>query len=151
MALETDFIVIGSGIAGLRAAIALAESGAAVTVLTKDKASESNTEYAQGGVAVVMSGDDDAELHEEDTLTAGADLCDVEAVETLVTEGTKYVQQLIEWGTEFDREGGKLAFQALDLGSHDELLRITDPRHGRENLDTNRGILRAQIEQRNVQ
>jgi len=110
VALETDFVVIGSGVAGLRAAIALAGSGAAVTVLTKDKASESNTEYAQGGVAVVLSHDDDAELHEEDTLTAGAGLCDVEAVETLVVEGTKYIQQLIEWGAEFDRDGGKLVF-----------------------------------------
>jgi len=110
MALETDFIVVGSGVAGLRAAIALAETGAAITVLTKDKASESNTEYAQGGVAVVMSEDDEAELHEEDTITAGAGLCDPAAVETLVTDGTKYVQELIDWGTEFDREGGELAF-----------------------------------------
>ncbi|HLA95055.1 MAG TPA: L-aspartate oxidase, partial [Pyrinomonadaceae bacterium] len=75
-----------------------------------DKASESNTEYAQGGVAVVLSDDDDAELHEEDTLVAGAGLCDEAAVETLVTEGTKYIKQLIDWGTEFDREGGKLVF-----------------------------------------
>ena len=110
MALETDFVVIGSGVAGLRASIALAESGAGVTVLTKDKASESNTEYAQGGVAVVLSGDDDAELHEEDTLVAGAGLCDEQAVETLVIEGTKYIKQLIAWGAEFDREGGKLVF-----------------------------------------
>ena len=110
MALETDFIVVGSGVAGLRAAIALAETGAAVTVLTKDKASESNTEYAQGGVAVVMSEDDETELHEEDTITAGAGLCDPAAVETLVTDGTKYVRELIDWGAEFDREGGKLAF-----------------------------------------
>jgi L-aspartate oxidase len=110
MALETDFIVIGSGVAGLRAAIALAGSGAAVTVLTKDKASESNTEYAQGGVAVALSDDDEAELHEEDTITAGAGLCDTDAVETLVTDGTKYVSELIQWGAEFDREGGKLAF-----------------------------------------
>src|SRR5438034_2146806 len=109
MSLETDFIVIGSGVAGLRAAIEIASSGARVTVLTKDKANESNSEYAQGGVAVVLSDDDDAELHEEDTLTAGAGLCDVDAVETLVTEGTKYIQQIIEWGTEFDRESGKLA------------------------------------------
>ena len=79
-------IVIGSGVAGLRASIALAESGARVTVLTKDKASESNTEYAQGGVAVVLSDDDKAELHEEDTLIAGAGLCDEKAVETLVVE-----------------------------------------------------------------
>ena len=110
MSLVTDFIVIGSGVAGLRAAIALAETGADVTVLTKDKASESNTEYAQGGVAVVLSEDDDAGLHEGDTLVAGAGLCDERAVETLVTEGTRYIKQLIEWGTEFDREGGKLVF-----------------------------------------
>ena len=110
MSLETDFIVIGSGVAGLRASIELASSGANVTVLTKDKASESNTEYAQGGVAVVWSDDDSAELHEGDTLVAGAGLCDEEAVETLVTEGTKYIKQLIEWGTEFDREGGELVF-----------------------------------------
>ena len=110
MALDTDFVVIGSGVAGLRASIALAATGAKVTVLTKDKASESNTEYAQGGVAVVLSEDDDAELHEEDTLVAGAGLCDEKAVETLVSEGTKYIKQLIEWGTEFDRDGGKLVF-----------------------------------------
>jgi len=110
MALTTDFIVIGSGVAGLRSAISLASSGASVSVLTKDKASESNTEYAQGGVAVVLSEDDEAELHEEDTLTAGAGLCDVAAVETLVSDGSKYVRQLIDWGAEFDREGGKLVF-----------------------------------------
>ena len=111
MSLETDFIVIGSGVAGLRASIELASSGARVTVLTKDKASESNTEYAQGGVAVVLSDDDNAELHEDDTLVAGAGLCDDQAVETLVTEGTKYIKQLIDWGTEFDREGGKLSLR----------------------------------------
>ncbi|HEY2846506.1 MAG TPA: FAD-dependent oxidoreductase, partial [Pyrinomonadaceae bacterium] len=110
MPLRTDFIVIGSGVAGLRSAIELASAGAEVTVLTKDKASESNTEYAQGGVAVVLAEDDDVDLHEEDTLVAGAGLCDVQAVETLVTEGPRYVQQLIDWGTEFDREGGELIF-----------------------------------------
>lgn len=110
MSLETDFIVIGSGVAGLRASIEIAGTGANVTVLTKDKASESNTEYAQGGVAVVLSDDDNAELHEGDTLVAGAGLCDPEAVEALVNEGTKYIKQLIEWGTEFDRDGGKLVF-----------------------------------------
>lgn len=110
MSIETDFIVIGSGVAGLRAAIELASSGARVTVLTKDKASESNTEYAQGGVAVVLSDDDEAELHEEDTLVAGAGLSDSQAVETLVTEGTRYIKELIDWGTEFDRKAGKLVF-----------------------------------------
>jgi L-aspartate oxidase len=132
MALETDFIVIGSGVAGLRASIELAKSGARVTVLTKDKASESNTEYAQGGVAVVLSDDDNAELHEEDTLIAGAGLCDAEAVETLVTEGTKYIKQLIEWGTEFDREGGKLVFTQEAAHSRRRILHAHGDSTGKE-------------------
>ncbi len=132
MALETDFIVIGSGVAGLRASIELAKSGARVTVLTKDKASESNTEYAQGGVAVVLSDDDNAELHEEDTLVAGAGLCDVEAVETLVTDGTKYIKQLIEWGIEFDREGGKLAFTQEAAHSRRRILHAHGDSTGKE-------------------
>ena len=132
MALETDFIVIGSGVAGLRASIALAESGARVTVLTKDKANESNTEYAQGGVAVVLSDDDKAELHEDDTLVAGAGLCDPEAVETLVTEGTKYIQQLIDWGTEFDRDGGKLVFTKEAAHSRRRILHAHGDSTGKE-------------------
>lgn len=132
MALETDFIVIGSGVAGLRASIELAKTGARVTVLTKDKASESNTEYAQGGVAVVLSDDDNAELHEEDTLIAGAGLCDEKAVETLVTEGTKYIQQLIEWGTEFDKEGGKLVFTQEAAHSRRRILHAHGDSTGKE-------------------
>lgn len=132
MAQVTDFIVIGSGVAGLRASIALAESGANVTVLTKDKASESNTEYAQGGVAVVLSDDDNAELHEGDTLVAGAGLCDEAAVETLVTEGTRYIKQLIEWGTEFDREGGKLVFTQEAAHSRRRILHAHGDSTGKE-------------------
>jgi L-aspartate oxidase len=132
MALQTDFIVIGSGVAGLRASIELAKSGARVTVLTKDKASESNTEYAQGGVAVVLSDDDNAELHEEDTLIAGAGLCDVEAVETLVNDGTKYIKQLIEWGIEFDQEGGKLSFTQEAAHSRRRILHAHGDSTGKE-------------------
>ncbi|MBA3323666.1 MAG: L-aspartate oxidase [Pyrinomonadaceae bacterium] len=110
MTVETDFIVIGSGIAGLRAALELAAAGARVTVLTKERASESNTEYAQGGVAVALSEDDEVSLHEDDTLSAGAGLCDEEAVRVLVEDGRRYMQELIEWGAEFDREGGELLF-----------------------------------------
>ncbi len=132
MSLETDFIVIGSGVAGLRASIELARTGARVTVLTKDKANESNTEYAQGGVAVVLSDDDNAGLHEEDTLFAGAGLCDVEAVETLVVEGTKYIQQLIEWGTEFDREGGRLVFTKEAAHSRRRILHAHGDSTGKE-------------------
>jgi L-aspartate oxidase len=146
VALETDFIVIGSGVAGLRASVALAESGAAVTVLTKDKASESNTEYAQGGVAVVLSDDDEPELHEEDTLTAGAGLCDPKAVETLVTDGTKYVQQLIDWGAEFDREGGKLAFTKEAAHSRRRIIHAHGDSTGAEIVRSL--IARAAIEKR---
>ena len=132
MPLQTDFIVIGSGIAGLRASIELAESGAHVTVLTKSKASDSNTEWAQGGVAVVLSDDDNAELHEGDTLEAGAGLCDVRAVETLVTEGTHYIKELIEWGTEFDREGGKLVFTREAAHSRRRILHAHGDSTGKE-------------------
>ncbi len=132
MALETDFVVIGSGVAGLRASIELAKTGARVTVLTKDKAQESNTEYAQGGVAVVLSDDDNAELHEEDTLIAGAGLCDEQAVETLVVEGTKYIRQLIEWGTEFDREGGRLVFTQEAAHSRRRILHAHGDSTGKE-------------------
>ncbi|MBK8812100.1 MAG: L-aspartate oxidase [Acidobacteria bacterium] len=132
MSLETDFVVIGSGVAGLRAAIELAGSGAHVSVLTKDKASESNTEYAQGGVAVVLSDDDNAELHEDDTLIAGAGLCDEEAVETLVSEGTLYIKQLIDWGTEFDREAGKLVFTQEAAHSRRRILHAHGDSTGKE-------------------
>jgi len=122
MSVVTDFVVVGSGVAGLRAAIELAGSGANVTVLTKDRASESNTEYAQGGVAVVLSEDDSVDLHEGDTLVAGAGLCDEPAVEVLVTEGTRYIRELIDWGTEFDRDGGSLVFTREAAHSRNRIL-----------------------------
>jgi len=110
MLTETDFIVVGSGIAGLRAALEIAATGARVVVLTKAQASESNTEYAQGGVAVALAEDDEVSLHEEDTQQAGAGLCDERAVRVLVVDGRRYMRELIEWGAQFDREGGELLF-----------------------------------------
>lgn len=103
MRLRAEFLVIGSGIAGLRAAIHLLDRGDVVLV-TKADSGESNTGYAQGGIAAAMGPDDSAELHRDDTLEAGAGLCDVGAVEVLVGEGPRYVRQLIEWGAEFDRD-----------------------------------------------
>lgn len=144
--MQTDFIVVGSGVAGLRASIALAEAGANVAVLTKDKASESNSEYAQGGVAVVLSEDDTAELHEEDTIVAGAGLCDPAAVEVLVTEGTKYIQQLIAWGTEFDRASGKLVFTREAAHSRRRILHAHGDSTGKEIVRSL--IARAGVEKR---
>ncbi|HJQ24995.1 MAG TPA: L-aspartate oxidase [Blastocatellia bacterium] len=128
---ETDFIVVGSGIAGLRAAVALASHGR-VTVLTKDQITESNTEYAQGGVAVVLSDDDAIELHYQDTLDAGAGLCDAEAVKTLVEEGPRYITELIDHGAEFDREDGHLAFTREAAHSRSRILHARGDATGRE-------------------
>jgi L-aspartate oxidase len=97
------FIVIGGGIAGLRAAIALAPV-ARVTVLTKDQPSESNTGYAQGGIAAAFGPDDSPALHAADTIRAGDGLCDEEAVRVLVENGPVYVRELLDWGARFDRD-----------------------------------------------
>jgi len=126
-----DFIVIGSGIAGLRAALGLARNGR-VAVLTKDRLDESNTEYAQGGVAVALSDDDEIELHFEDTIKAGAGLCDEAAVRVLVEEGPRYITELIEWGAEFDREGGELAFTREAAHSRRRILHAHGDSTGRE-------------------
>jgi Aspartate oxidase len=99
---STDFAVVGSGIAGLRAALALAPAGR-VVVLTKADPAESNTGYAQGGIAAAIGADDSAELHAADTIRAGDGLCDAGAVHVLVAQGIRYVRELVEWGTRFDR------------------------------------------------
>jgi L-aspartate oxidase len=106
---KVDFLVIGAGVAGLRAAIELASRGS-VLVVTKDMPTESSTEYAQGGIAVALSDEDKVGIHYEDTLRAGAGRCNEEAVRVLVEEGPSRIQELISWGAEFDREGTRLAF-----------------------------------------
>ncbi|HVG35874.1 MAG TPA: L-aspartate oxidase [Pyrinomonadaceae bacterium] len=144
MTLATDFIVVGSGIAGLRAAVELAQTGARVTVLTKDRTDESNTEYAQGGIAVALSEDDEVALHEEDTIRAGAGLCDEAAVAVMVEDGPALIQELIEWGTEFDREGGRLAFTREAAHSRRRILHAHGDSTGKEIVRAL--IARARIE-----
>src|SRR5689334_21233830 len=98
-----DFVIVGGGVAGLRAAIGLADAGR-VLVLTKGAPAESNTGYAQGGIAAAFGDDDNPALHAADTVRAGDGLCDEEAVRVCVEEGPGYVRELIDWGARFDRD-----------------------------------------------
>ncbi|MCU1236548.1 MAG: L-aspartate oxidase [Candidatus Solibacter sp.] len=115
----------------MRAAIELADAGT-VLVVAKDSLRESSSEYAQGGIAVALSDDDEVELHEQDTLYAGDGLCDRAAVRTLVEEGPAAIQELIDWGAEFDREGTKLAFTREGAHSRDRILHAHGDSTGRE-------------------
>lgn len=126
-----DFLIIGSGVAGLRAAIELAPYGS-VLVVTKDKPSESSTEYAQGGIAAVMSDEDRVGIHFEDTLKAGDGLCREDAVKTLVEEGPERIIELISWGAEFDREGLKLALTLEAAHSRRRILHSHGDSTGKE-------------------
>ncbi len=129
--MTADFLVVGAGVAGLRAAIELAKAGE-VVIVAKDSLRESSSEYAQGGIAVALSDDDEVELHEQDTLAAGDGLCDRGAVHALVEEGPAAIQQLIEWGAEFDREGTKLAFGREGAHSRSRILHAQGDSTGRE-------------------
>jgi L-aspartate oxidase len=104
---QCDFLVMGAGIAGLRAAVELADAGD-VLVVTKESVRESNTHYAQGGIAVAENDRENIALHLEDTLDAGDGLVFRAAAEVLVREGPERVAELIEWGTQFDAEYGRL-------------------------------------------
>ena len=128
---ETDFVVIGAGIAGLRAAIELAAAGR-VLVLAKTELTESATQYAQGGIAVALSDEDEISLHLQDTLDAGDGLCNPEAARILVEEGPERIQELIAWGTEFDRKGTKLTFAREGAHQRSRVLHAHGDSTGRE-------------------
>ncbi|HWF66205.1 MAG TPA: L-aspartate oxidase [Acidobacteriaceae bacterium] len=119
------WIVVGAGIAGLRAALTLTRAGE-VTLLTKEAASESNTHYAQGGIAVAMGGAEDVELHGKDTIEAGDGLVFEPAARLLVEEGPARVRELLEWGTNFDRETGD---QKAGEGEAGRLMRTREGAH----------------------
>src|SRR5579884_761681 len=128
---DVDFIVVGAGIAGLRAAIELAEAGQ-VLVLAKQELTESNTQYAQGGIAVALSDEDEISLHLQDTINAGDGIVNPEAAHVLVEEGPDRIQELIEWGTEFDRKGTKLTFTREAAHSRNRILHAHGDSTGRE-------------------
>lgn len=110
---HSDFLVVGSGIAGLSFALQVADLGP-VTILTKKARADSNTNRAQGGIAAVLGNDDSFELHIQDTLKAGVGLCHTDAVEQIVREGPDSIRMLQDWGVDFTREPEKS--YALDLG-----------------------------------
>ena len=119
---ETDYVIVGAGIAGLRAAIGLAAHGGRVLVVTKEALGESNTYYAQGGIAVAISGEEDVALHFEDTINAGDGLVNREAARVLVEEGPQRVEELLRWGTDFDREDGRLMLTREGAHSRNRIL-----------------------------
>jgi L-aspartate oxidase len=134
---EVDFLVIGSGIAGIRAAIELASAGR-VLLTSKGESFESSSQYAQAGVAVALGEDDQICLHFHDTLRAGDGLCREHAVRILVEEGLQQIQQLIDWGMRFDRNGTKLELARQTTHSRSRVLRAHGDSTGSE-------ILRALI------
>jgi len=129
-----DFLVIGSGVAGLRAAIGLSRFGR-VLILTKGSPAEGSSIYAQGGVAVAPE-EDDIAVHREDTLRAGRGLCREEAVQVLVEEGPARIQELINWGARFDKAGEGYAFAREAAHSRDRIMRAGGDATGTEIVRT---------------
>src|ERR1700753_4267929 len=128
---HVDFIVVGAGVAGLRAAITLAEAGR-VLGLAKQEPTESNTQYEQGGIAVALSDEDEISLHFQDTINAGDGIVSADAAHVLVEEGPQRIQELIDWGTEFDRKGTRLTFTREAAHSRDRILHAHGDSTGRE-------------------
>src|SRR5438552_4384117 len=134
----TDVLVIGAGIAGLRAALEV-PADLNVLVVTKDRVTESNSSYAQGGIAGVLSPEDRFENHVEDTLVAGDGLCDRDVVELVVREAPAQIETLVEWGTKFDLENGSLALTREGGHSHRRIVHALGDSTGFE-------VMRAIIE-----
>ena len=134
----TDVLIIGGGLAGLRAANAV-DSKLSALVVTKDELEQSNSNYAQGGIASVLGPEDRFEDHIADTLTAGGDLCDQQVVEMVVREAPQHINELIHWGTQFDRESGKLTLGREGGHGHNRIVHALGDATGME-------VMRAVIE-----
>lgn len=131
----TDVLVIGSGLAGLRAALAV-DPKLSVVVVAKHTAEESNSSYAQGGIAGVLDPEDRFEDHVADTLVAGGSLCDRSVVERVVGEAPRRIQELVEWGARFDHEGSRLALGREGGHGHDRIVHAMGDATGREMVRT---------------
>jgi L-aspartate oxidase len=129
--IQTDCVVVGAGIAGLYTALQISKY-AEVILLTKKSLIDSNTRWAQGGIAAVISEVDSPELHKEDTLMAGAGLCDVQAVDILVHEGPEGVQNLMDYGVHFDEEDGEIALTKEGAHSRRRILHAQGDATGAE-------------------
>jgi L-aspartate oxidase len=141
---DTDVVVVGTGAAGLMTAVALADAGRAVTVVTKAALGDGSTAWAQGGLAAVLGSDDDVELHVDDTLVAGAGLCDEDAVRTLVEEAPAAVALLQELGARLDLAGdGHPALTREGGHSRDRIVHAGGDASGAEVTRTLAGALRA--------
>ena len=130
---ETDFVVLGAGVAGLRAAIELAGAGR-VLVLAKKEVMNPSAQLAEGGITAALSDEDEVILHLQDTLIAGDGLCRLEAVKILVEEGSQRIEELIAWGKQFDRNGTKLVFGSEAAYSRGHILHAQGDSTGREIL-----------------
>ncbi|MCI0412782.1 L-aspartate oxidase [bacterium] len=120
-----DYIVVGSGIAGLRGALELAQKGS-VKVFCKGDPWQSNTRFAQGGIAAAMQEGDTVEFHYQDTIHAGDGLCYEPAVRVLVEEGPIRINELVAWGARFDQQGGRFIFGREGAHSHNRILHAGD-------------------------
>ncbi len=127
----TDVLIIGGGLAGLRAALAV-DPQLRVLVVTKDSLLQSNSSYAQGGIAGVLDPEDRFENHVADTLVAGGDLCDEEVVEMVVREAPLRIRELMAWGAHFDEEEGELALGREGGHSHDRIVHALGDATGKE-------------------
>lgn len=134
----TDVLVLGGGIAGLRAALEV-DPSLSVLIVTKDKILESNSNYAQGGIAGVLDDEDRYEDHAADTITAGGSLCDPAVVDMVVREGPDCIRELIQWGTAFDKEDGHLALTREGGHGRSRIVHALGDATGRE-------VIRAVVE-----
>lgn len=144
--LNTDILVIGSGVAGLIAGIESAKYGK-VLIITKDKLRECNTELAQGGIAAVLTKDDSYDNHLQNTLEVGNGLCNEEAVKILVKEGPLRVQELIDWGAKFDKKNGKLA--VTQEGGH-SIRRIIHAKGDATGAEVEHTLISKAYQQKNI-